>query len=541
MRDSATRTVAAAAAAAAAVMTLAVWLYYSREHNEQQQKDEARDETSSAYEQLIGNTPLVELRKLSALLKCRILVKMESQNPGGTGKDRAAMFMLNRARRNSRDARDIVEGTSGSTGIALAALCRVHGLQLHVVMPDDQSEEKRRLLASLGAKVRVVPACAISNRDHYVNTARRLAEEIGGVFVDQFENLANFEAHYKTTGPEIWNQTAGLVDAFCMSAGTGGTLAGVSQFLKEKKGNLVRIVLADPQGSSLLRKVTHGVCFTPEQSERRIRKHRYDSIAEGVGLDRITANFDRAKIDTAVTIGDQELVLMAHWLLENEGLFVGSSSALNIAAACQVARDLGPGHTIVTVVCEGGVRGASRFWNKEYLASRGLVWPVSGSVPAILLGVAASGGWGEEEGDGGKEEENQQQQEQITDPHEVDDAHEVDDGLDDFAEYAVTVDPPAPPPPPTSFSSTPKKPALIRPAGPKTPATSVAAAAAAAAAAATPLPPAATSSSSSFEEEEEEEVKNPATPNTEAQRVAAMKAAMLAQKEKQRIKRGLAP
>jgi cysteine synthase len=422
-------------------------------------------------------------------------------------------------------------------------------------MPDDQSEEKRRLLTSLGAKVRVVPACAISNRDHYVNTAKRLAEEIGGIFVDQFENLANFEAHYKTTGPEIWNQTAGQVDAFVMSAGTGGTLAGVSQFLKEKKGNLVRIVLADPQGSSLLRKVTHGVCFTPEQSERRIRKHRYDSIAEGVGLDRITANFDRAKIDTAVTIGDQELVLMAHWLLQNEGLFVGSSSALNIAAACQVARDLGPGHTIVTVVCEGGVRGASRFWNKEYLASRGLVWPVSGSVPAVMLGVAAGSGGRRGEGeldveedearDEGKEWEKkisqvQQRQDQLED---------VDDGLDDFAEYAVTVEPPSPPPPPPqpssvpapapapapTTSSTPKKPALIRPAGPKTPAR---VAAAAAVAQATPLQTTAISSTTAFDDENDVGM---ATPNSEAARVAAMKAAMLAQKEKQRIKRGLPP
>lgn len=328
---------------------------------EDEDEDEDSESVGCAYLSMIGNTPMLELKKISKLLQCKILVKLECNNPGGTGKDRAAKYMIRKAMRDARFRRgcDVVEGTSGSTGIALAGLCRAQGLNLHVVMPDDQASEKQLLLESLGAKVKVVPTCAISNRDHYVNSARRLADELGGIFFDQFENLANFEAHYKETGPEIWAQTKGAIDAFVMSAGTGGTIAGVSQYLKERKGNMVRIVLADPQGSSLLRKVTHGVCFTQEQSERRIKKHRYDSIVEGVGLDRITANFDRAKIDTATAVTDQEVVLMAHWLLQNEGLFVGSSSALNIAAACQTAKELGPGHTIVTIVCDQGQRHTS--------------------------------------------------------------------------------------------------------------------------------------------------------------------------------------
>lgn len=365
-----------------------LYFMYTRRNDELSTSDcSSVDLSGNAYSEMIGNTPIIELKKISQLLQCKILVKMECNNPGGTGKDRAAKFMLRKAMKDPRYKRgcNVVEGTSGSTGIALASLCRAEGLNLHIVMPDDQASEKKLLLESFGAQVKMVPTCAISNRDHYVNSARKLAEDLDGIFFDQFENLANFEAHYTETGPEIWNQTNGTIDAFVMSAGTGGTIAGVSQYLKEQKGNLVRIVLADPQGSSLMRKVVHGVCFTPEQKERRIKKHRYDSIVEGVGLDRITANFDRAKIDSAVTVADQELVLMAHWLLQNEGIFVGSSTALNIAAACQVARSLGPGHTIVTIACDQGQRHASRFWNKEYISSYNLVWPATGSLPACLI------------------------------------------------------------------------------------------------------------------------------------------------------------
>ena len=229
-----------------------------------------------------------------------------------------------------------------------------------------------------------MPCCAISNKEHYVNAARRLADEIpGGIFMNQFENLANFEAHITETGPEIWQQMHGNIDAFVMSAGTGGTIAGVSTFLKEKNNSL-RVVLGDPQGSSLFHRVMHGVCFTVEQTERKVRKHRYDSIVEGVGLDRVTENFKKAVIDSAEKIMDQEIIEMAHWLVREEGLFVGSSSALNIAAACRTAHKIGYGHTVVTIVCDSGQRHLSRFWNPDYIKKYNLTWPEIDSLPKCL-------------------------------------------------------------------------------------------------------------------------------------------------------------
>jgi cysteine synthase A len=329
-------------------------------------------------------------------------VKMESMNPGGTGKDRAAMSMLQEAQRSNpiygRNC-NIVEGTSGSTGIALATLCLARGLQLHVVMPDDQADEKRRLLECLGVRVHIVPNCAISNPNHYVNAARKLATDIGGIFMNQFENVANYQAHFDTTGPEIWSQTGGSLDAFVMSAGTGGTIAGVSQYLKSRISGRnysgragIEVVLADPQGSSLFNRVTQGVCYTSEQAETRLKKHRYDSLVEGVGLDRVTANFQNASIDSAESVTDQEVLLTAHWLLANEGLFVGSSSALNVAAALRVAKRLGPGSTVVTIICDTGQRHVSRFWNREYIGKYSLQWPEDGkcAVPACVRAFAES-------------------------------------------------------------------------------------------------------------------------------------------------------
>ena len=207
---------------------------------------------------------------------------MESMNPSGTGKDRAAKWMLQEVLMSPsfRPGIDIIEGTSGSTGIALASICNAMGLNLHIVMPDDQAAEKRILLERLGASVTVVPCCGISNTDHYVNAARKLAMEMNGIFMDQFENRANFEAHFRETGPEIWEQSGREIDAFVMSAGTGGTIAGVSRYLKARKPS-VGVYLADPDGSSLLHRVKFGVCFTHQQKERKIKKHRYDSIVEG--------------------------------------------------------------------------------------------------------------------------------------------------------------------------------------------------------------------------------------------------------------------
>ena len=349
-----------------------------------------------SYESLIGNTPLILLKEASRLSGCKIYVKMESMNPGGTGKDRAARSMLQAAEASDplyRKGVDIVEGTSGSTGIALANMCLARGLKLHIVMPDDQSNEKRQLLECLGAQVHIVPNCAISNKDHYVNAARTLAAEMSGIFMNQFENLANTQAHVLTTGPEVWEQTGGHLDAFVMSAGTGGTISGVSQFLKKQakqthKGDAgVEIVLGDPQGSSLFNKVQHGVCYTTQQSERTIKKHRYDSIVEGVGLDRVTRNFSSAIIDSAECVSDQEMLDMAHWLLHHEGLFVGSSSALNVCAALRVAKRKAPGSTIVTIICDTGQRHVSRFWNKDYVGKYALEWPdtaTGASVPECI-------------------------------------------------------------------------------------------------------------------------------------------------------------
>jgi cysteine synthase A len=312
---------------------------------------------------------------------------MESLNPGGTGKDRVAKSMLQEALSHPRyrPGVDIVEGTSGSTGIALACLCRSMGAQLHVVMPDDQSNEKKVLLEKLGAKVMIVPSCGIANSNHYVNSAKRLADDLNGIFLNQFENLANYRIHYATTGPEIWNQCHEQIDGFVMSSGTGGTIAGVATYLKERNP-FVKIVLADPEGSSLFNKVKYGVCFTKEQKERGIRKHRYDSIVEGVGLDRTTANFAKATqyIDDAYKISDQDVIDMAHWMLKYEGLFIGSSSALNLVATVRFAQSLKQQQRqeqrdsassvamykkIVTVICDSGHRHLSRLWNPEYIGA----------------------------------------------------------------------------------------------------------------------------------------------------------------------------
>jgi cysteine synthase A len=324
----------------------------------------------SAYEALIGNTPMVKLYRLSAILRRNIYVKMENMNPGGTGKDRAALGMIRAAEKagdlpvlcgsgylkdivcagngvaSANDAMDvsileamkssttgglIVEGTSGSTGISLAALAKSSGHACLVVLPDDQASEKAVILKSLGAVVHVVATASISNPNHYVNVARRLAGRaksrfnIQAVFIDQFENPANFQIHYRETGPELFRQCRFDLQAFCMSSGTGGTISGVGKYIKERSLSC-RIVLVDPPGSSLYNKVMHGVCYSSQQAERSLKRHRYDTIAEGIGLDRVTKNLQAGlgSIDSAVQVSDQEALDMAHWLLQNEGLWVGS-------------------------------------------------------------------------------------------------------------------------------------------------------------------------------------------------------------------------
>ena len=480
--------------------------------------------TQGGYESLIGNTPLLYLPHLSSLIpnNVKIYVKMENMNPGGTGKDRAAKSMILDAEQKGdlphplgfvidkrggiveqRDGSEhpesennkvestcdnsnipqniqsaietalhntqthgiIIEGTSGSTGISLASISSSRGHGVIVVMPDDQSLQKREFLERLGCGVVVVKNCSISNPGHYVNVARRIWEWvqierryddwywkhiitakksgdnehvnsnctrlIKAAFMNQFENLANLHSHYLSTGPEIYEQLNGEVDAFVMSAGTGGTIVGVGGYLKDRwwldhgrklKPQRARpkIVLVDPPGSSLYNKVKFGVAYAPQMSEQRLRRHRYDTLAEGIGLDRITANFGlgcidigwkqdgisfKTKIDTtqshpgghliekskviddAISITDQQAVYMAHYLLRHEGLFVGSSTAMNIVGALMLAQTMPPGSNLVTVVCDGGQRHTSRFWNKDFIKEWGLTWPTEEMNILRVLGV----------------------------------------------------------------------------------------------------------------------------------------------------------
>jgi len=308
---------------------------------------------------LIGNTPLIELRTLSRATGCRILAKAEFMNPGGSTKDRvAAAIVVDAERRGTlRPGGTIVEATAGSTGVSLALVARARGYNCLLVTPDDTSAEKQRLMRALGATLEVVKAAGISDPNHAVNVARARAAELGdgSIFCNQYDNLANMHAHEAGTAEEIWRQTGGDVDAFVMGAGTGGTIAGVSRVLKERQPR-VRIFLADPPGSALYHRVEHGVAYSLEQQERTARRHRYDTIMEGVGCDRLTTNFSTAQVDEAFRISDDDSIAMAKQLLRDEGLFVGGSSAMNCVGAVHAAAQLGPGHTIVTILCDGGHR-----------------------------------------------------------------------------------------------------------------------------------------------------------------------------------------
>lgn len=311
----------------------------------------------------------------------------------------------------------VTEGSAGSTAISLATVAPAYGCRCHVVIPDDAAIEKTQILEALGATVERVRPVSITHKDHFVNIARRRASELttlairqkeagsaeakgsiyvnghgqvkgehlpiynddckGGFFADQFENLANFRAHYEGTGPEIWEQTGGNLDAFVGAAGTGGTIAGVSQFLKEQNPN-IKCFLIDPPGSGLFNKVTRGVMYTREEAEGRRLKNPFDTITEGIGINRLTKNFMMAKLDGAFKGTDMEAVEMSRFLLKNDGLFVGSSSAMNCVGAVRVAQSLGPGHMIVTILCDNGIRHLSKFYNAHYLFDHGLTPSASG-------------------------------------------------------------------------------------------------------------------------------------------------------------------
>ncbi len=313
----------------------------------------------------IGNTPLIKLRRASAATGCAILGKAEFMNPGGSVKDRAGLAIILDAEQRGvlKPGGTIVEGTAGNTGIGLTLVGNARGYKTVIVMPETQSKEKIEFLRMIGADLRLIPAKPYRDPGNYVHVSRRLAEETGAVWANQFDNLANREGHRLTTGPEIWHQTAGRVDAFTCSCGTGGTLAGVSLALKQRNPR-VRIVLADPEGSALYGWVKSND-LTVEGS----------SITEGIGQSRVPANLDGAPIDDAERIPDAEALEQVFDLLIHEGLSIGGSAGINVAAAIRVARDLGPGHTVVTVLCDGGSRYQSKLFNPEFLRSKNLPTP----------------------------------------------------------------------------------------------------------------------------------------------------------------------
>ncbi|MDE2219118.1 MAG: cysteine synthase A [Gammaproteobacteria bacterium] len=313
----------------------------------------------------IGNTPLLRLRGASEATGCEILGKAEFMNPGGSVKDRAARGIVTDAERRGllQPGGTVVEGTAGNTGIGLAHVCRARGYHCVIVMPDNQSPEKYALIETLGAEVHKVRAVPYSDPNHYQKVAGRMAAERAGAYwTNQFDNTANRRAHFDTTGPEIWEQTAGRIDAFVAASGTGGTLGGVSEYLKSRSSR-VRTVLADPPGSALYEYIRNGA----------LKATGSGSITEGIGIGRVTANMQGAPVDDAVHVPDAESVACVYRLLREEGLFLSSTSGVNVAGAIRVARDLGPGHVVVTVLCDGGSKYLSRLYNPEWLAQKGLL------------------------------------------------------------------------------------------------------------------------------------------------------------------------
>lgn len=320
---------------------------------------------------LIGNTPLLRINSLSKLTGCEILGKAEFLNPGGSVKDRAALGIIEDARKSGalKPGGTIVEGTAGNTGIGLAMVGNVLGHRTIIVMPENQSREKIATLKAFGAELRLIPPVPYRNPDHFVHTSNRLAVELnetlenGAFWAGQFDNLANRRFHEATTGPEIWRQTDGRIDGFVSAVGTGGTLAGTARHLKSVNPN-IKIALADPGGSGLYNYFIAGEI-----------KMEGSSITEGIGNSRITANLEGAPIDIAYKVADEEAIPLIFNLIREEGLVLGGSSGINLAGAVRLARELGPGHTIVTILCDSGLRYQERLFNRTFLASKGLSLP----------------------------------------------------------------------------------------------------------------------------------------------------------------------
>ncbi|XP_052178546.1 cysteine synthase 2 isoform X2 [Diospyros lotus] len=391
--------VARSTAAIVAAISIATLLSYflrndSRSKEASPRRRKTKKQPRKGLVQAIGNTPLIRINSLSDATGCEILGKAEFLNPGGSVKDRVAVKIIEEALESGKLAQGgvVTEGSAGSTAISLATVAPAYGCKCHVVIPDDVAIEKSQILEALGATVERVRPVSITHRDHYVNIARRRALEAnevaakhrnstlidakdvekikgyayegethssvfssdckGGFFADQFENLANYRAHYEGTGPEIWQQTGGNLHAFIAAAGTGG--------------------------SGLFNKVTRGVMYTKEEAEGRRLKNPFDTITEGIGINRLTQNFMMAELDGAFRGTDLEAVEMSRFLLKNDGLFLGSSSAMNCVGAVRVAQLIGPGHTIVTILCDSGMRHLSKFYDTQYLSQHELTSSATG-------------------------------------------------------------------------------------------------------------------------------------------------------------------
>jgi cysteine synthase A len=320
----------------------------------------------------IGNTPLIKLKRASEETGCNILGKAEFMNPGQSVKDRAGKWMILEAEKRGelKPGGLVVEATAGNTGIGLAVVASARGYRTLIVIPETQSQEKKDALRLCGAELVEVPALPFSNPNNYQHVGRRLAENLrktepnGVLFADQWNNLDNARAHYESTGPEIWEQTDGKVDAFICSVGSGGTLAGVSRFLKEKNKNII-IACADPHGAAMYELFKHGTAKTTPGG----------SITEGIGLGRVTPIIETAKVDDAFLIPDEEAVTVIYELLEHEGLCLGGSTGINVAGAVRLAKQLGPGKTIATILCDSGNRYQSKLFNPDFMRSKKLPVP----------------------------------------------------------------------------------------------------------------------------------------------------------------------
>jgi cysteine synthase len=316
------------------------------------------------FSSAVGNTPLIRLNSLSDETGCEILGKAEFLNPGGSVKDRAALYIVEDAERRGwlKSGGTVVEGTAGNTGIGLAHICNAKGYKCLLIIPDTQSPEKIDLMRTLGAEVKTVPAVPYKDPNNYVKLSGRIAAEMdNAVWANQFDNLANREAHYATTGPEIWAQTDGTIDGWVAATGTGGTYAGVTLFLKEQNPD-IKCCVADPMGSGLYSYYKTGEI-----------KLEGSSVTEGIGNSRITGNMSDVPVDDAFQIDDRFAIKMIYQMLEKDGLFMGGSVGINVGAAVRLAQQMGPGHTIVTILCDSGSRYQSKLFNRDWLATKGLL------------------------------------------------------------------------------------------------------------------------------------------------------------------------